>query len=271
MAQYFDDFESYTVGNNPTGWTRRMAGVAWTTLVATVNSQKSCQWLNGGNSDGPSAVTSDAAGTITGQHEVLIQFRFPAISAGQIMSTGATYINTAGTTWIGPVLYQGAGDFRLVYWTGGSINSTVGSAYTGITFATNTDYFCRFGVGASNNWFCKVWDTSFANEPGGAGSGSTSAQITGTFSTLTTGLAGMTGVYYNGLQSFAMVGIGTAGSSAPSTGGGSDNPAGKRFGGIPNAAGNTRRGGMWRERASRLLVPAWPKPQTARSLLLLAA
>lgn len=44
--------------------------------------------------------------------------------------------------------------------------------------------------------------------------------------------------------------------------GGGGQPAGKRFGGIPFSA-NSRKG-VWRERASGLLVPAWPKPVTAK-------
>lgn len=211
MATHFDDFGSATAGATPTGWTLRNRDVAepWTINAFDDSGNKVARCDNNGQDDNLAAITKDSAGSISGACEILTKWRIQAGEATNRKSSLAwIFINTAATAGYAAMWRQT--EFRILEFSGGGENNFVGSAYTGFSPSANTWYWTRFSRDGSGNFSAKFWADGSA-EPG-------SAHITGNNTAVTSGLLGVGGFSFDSTSDFDLVGIGTAGDAAPSSG-----------------------------------------------------
>lgn len=220
MATGFDDFESYTLGTSPTGFTARNFGT-WTHNIATVNSQKSVVFDDGGaGGSQPRQFTMDSADAVTGQMELMIGFRFDQALGGNQIVVATIFCNVSGDGTEGYILVvdDTAHTISISQWNNG-IGVAIGTP-AAFTAAASTDYLGHWGRDASGNWRAKVWSGGAASEPGGAGSALTASPMFTSTSTDTTYTSGFSGPANNDFHvevSFYQCGWGSAGSIAPSS------------------------------------------------------
>lgn len=210
MATHFDSFSGATPGSTPTGWTLRNRDVLEQWLINAFDDSGNiiARCDNNGQDDNLAFITHDTVGSISGACELVTKWR---IQTGESTSgkSSLAWIYASTLALAGYAAFWRQTEFRIVRFATGGEDSFVGSAYTGFSPAANTWYWTRFGVDGAGAFYAKFWADGSA-EPG-------SNHITGTDTTVTSGLLGVGGFSFDALSDFDLVGLGTGGDPAPTS------------------------------------------------------
>ena len=202
MAQYFEDFESYTPNATPVGWTKKRDGGVTTWTVFDTGTSKIVRGTNTVAS--PSTLTWDTidADANRANMEVVIRFRLTDGSGG-----GGAVVRATTDTQIG---YQGI--FFVPALTVTRIQYGVSTNKSQGNFGWNSNTWYRLRIQVNGNVLkLRAWDEG-SSEPttwtlGDAG--------TVTDNNITTGGAGFCVTKTAGSVEFDWIGVGTNGSAAP--------------------------------------------------------
>lgn len=221
MAQYFYDFGAYSTGDIATvsggDWTKQYTN-GWNYYqvesdAGATNGKKLVVKDNDAWGDQELAIVCDEAGATTGDIEIYARMSIGSVSGlGATMAFGIALITSTNVNDY-VCTYAGSGTWQLWEWQFASPWSKIGSDATGLYTPSNGTYF-KMRLGRSGSTIrVKIWADG-EGEPG-------SWSISGTNTTYSSVKAGIHMYDASGGQYvFDVIGVGTAGDSAPTSSGG---------------------------------------------------
>lgn len=205
MSTYFDDFESYSTGSLPTGWTARInADDTWT--VETTGSDKYLQ-LYDPDSNQYLSINSVDSDADRQDAEVLLKWRRNSVSANKAFA----FVRLTGNSSAFSGYRIGGSSSTLQAYRAVSATSWTSIASSSATTSADTDYWVRFRVNGTAIQV-RMWADG-GSEPGTWDIDTTDSNVSGD------GWVGVGAITANSaVYTYWQVGIGTNGDTAPDSG-----------------------------------------------------